>query len=64
MVTFIKLARKDRSLSHIHDELRAKIENRKWAYLTQDKLVPIAGHELKTPLTIIKGNLHLFQNSS
>lgn len=64
MTTSIKLAEKYRRLTQIHKELKAEIENRKRADLTKDELITIAGHELKTPLTIIKGYLHLLENSS
>lgn len=64
MSTSIKLIEKFRRLTLIQKELKAEIACRKKAESNKDELITIAGHELKTPLTIIKGYLHLLENSS
>lgn len=64
MNTSSKLEEKYRRLNESYKALSAEIEYIKKLESTKDELILIAGHELKTPLTIIKGYLHLLENSS
>ncbi len=61
--TFIKLYRQANELSRIQQVLLEEIEQRKMAESKKDEFISIASHELKTPLTSVKGYMQLAELS-
>lgn len=61
--TFHRLYEQNQELLHTQQTLREEIEFRKEAESKKDEFISIASHELKTPLTSIKGYLHLLGRS-
>ena len=50
-------------LNQMQIELQSEVEQRKKAESKKDEFISIASHELNTPLTSLKGYLHLASNS-
>jgi len=50
-------------LNQMQQALKTEIENRKVAEGKKDEFISIASHELNTPLTSLKGYLHLSENA-
>jgi two-component system sensor histidine kinase/response regulator len=61
--TFIKLHRQANELSRMQQVLMEEIEQRKIAEAKKDEFISIASHELKTPLTSVKGYMQLAELS-
>lgn len=61
--TFVKLREQANELARIQEELRTEIEHRKQAEEKKDEFISIASHELKTPLTSVKGYMQLAEMS-
>lgn len=61
--TFIKLRQQALELSRMQLELLEEIEQRKLAETKKDEFISIASHELKTPLTSVKGYMQLAELS-
>lgn len=61
--TFIKLYRQANALSIMQLNLMEEIEQRKIAESKKDEFISIASHELKTPLTSVKGYMQLAERS-
>lgn len=61
--TFIKLYEQTLELSKMQEVLMEEIEQRKRAELKKDEFLSIASHELKTPLTSVKGYIQLAEMS-
>jgi len=61
--TFVRLYEQNRELNEVQENLKAEIEFRKSAERKKDEFISIASHELKTPLTSIKGYLQLMEGS-
>jgi signal transduction histidine kinase len=61
--TFIKLYRQANELSRMQQILMEEIEQRKIAESKKDEFISIASHELKTPLTSVKGYMQLAELS-
>ncbi len=61
--TFIKLHKQTIELSRMQQELVEEIEQRKLAEAKKDEFISIASHELKTPLTSVKGYMQLAELS-
>ncbi|WP_118976648.1 ATP-binding response regulator [Taibaiella koreensis] len=61
--TFIKLHQQAIALSRMQQELLEEIEQRKLAEAKKDEFISIASHELKTPLTSVKGYMQLAELS-
>jgi len=61
--TFIKLYEQTLELSKMQQVLIEEIEQRKRAELKKDEFLSIASHELKTPLTSVKGYIQLAEMS-
>lgn len=61
--TFIKLRQQALELSRMQLELLEEIEQRKLAEAKKDEFISIASHELKTPLTSVKGYMQLAELS-
>lgn len=63
MRTFIKLHQQATALSRMQHDLLEEIEQRKIAEAKKDEFISIASHELKTPLTSVKGYMQLAELS-
>ncbi len=61
--TFIKLYGQTRELQNMQQVLVEEIEFRKQAERTKDEFISMASHELKTPLTSIKGYMQMVDRS-
>lgn len=61
--TFIKLHQQAVELTRIQNILLEEIEQRKEAESKKDEFISIASHELKTPLTSVKGYMQLAEIS-
>lgn len=61
--TFIKLHQQAMELSRMQSILLEEIEQRKAAEIRKDEFISIASHELKTPLTSVKGYTQLAEIS-
>lgn len=61
--TFIKLYEQTRALQSMQQVLVEEIEFRKQAERTKDEFISMASHELKTPLTSIKGYMQMVERS-
>jgi two-component system sensor histidine kinase/response regulator len=61
--TFYRLYEQTKALTDMQEALKEEIEFRKRAENQKDEFISIASHELKTPLTSIKGFLQLLQRS-
>jgi len=61
--TFYRIYEQNRKLSEIQEKLLEEIEFRKQAENKKDEFISIASHELKTPLTSVKGYMQLLQRS-
>jgi len=61
--TFIKLYEQRNELVRVKFELLEEIEQRKKAEARKDEFISIASHELKTPLTSVKGYMQLAEES-
>ena len=61
--TFYRLYEQTQELTRIQQALKEEIEFRKVAEKRKDEFISIASHELKTPLTSIKGYLQLLEMS-
>src|SRR5690606_6407171 len=57
--TFYRIYEQSRKLSEIQTALLEEIEFRKEAERKKDEFISIASHELKTPLTSVKGYIQL-----
>jgi len=61
--TFVKLYGQTRELQNMQQVLVEEIEFRKQAERTKDEFISMASHELKTPLTSIKGYMQMVDRS-
>ena len=61
--TFYRIYEQSRKLKEMQDSLLAEIEFRKEAERKKDEFISIASHELKTPLTSVKGYIQLLERS-
>lgn len=61
--TFYRIYEQSRALNDMQKALRAEIEFRKEAERKKDEFISIASHELKTPMTSIKGYIQLLERS-
>lgn len=61
--TFYRIYEQNRKLNEIQEKLLEEIEFRKQAEHKKDEFISIASHELKTPLTSVKGYIQLLQRS-
>ncbi len=61
--TFYRIYEQSRALNEMQKALRAEIEFRKEAERKKDEFISIASHELKTPMTSIKGYIQLLERS-
>ena len=61
--TFYRIYEQSRALNEMQSALRAEIEFRKEAERKKDEFISIASHELKTPMTSIKGYIQLLERS-
>ncbi|MFC3561286.1 sensor histidine kinase [Pedobacter jamesrossensis] len=61
--TFYRIYEQNRKLNEVQDKLLEEIEFRKQAEHKKDEFISIASHELKTPLTSVKGYIQLLQRS-
>ncbi len=61
--TFYRIYEQSRKLKEMQDTLLAEIEFRKEAERKKDEFISIASHELKTPLTSVKGYVQLLERS-
>lgn len=61
--TFYRIYEQNRKLSEMQKSLLEEIEFRKEAERKKDEFISIASHELKTPLTSVKGYVQLLERS-
>jgi len=61
--TFYRIYEQSRKLNEVQGKLLEEIEFRKQAEYKKDEFISIASHELKTPLTSVKGYIQLLQRS-
>gem|GEM_PF-252424 len=61
--TFYRIYEQSRALGLMQDTLREEIETRKNAERKKDEFISIASHELKTPMTSVKGYIQLMERS-
>ena len=61
--TFYRVYEQSRALNEMQKALREEIEFRKEAERKKDEFISIASHELKTPMTSIKGYIQLLERS-
>ncbi|SFH79648.1 hybrid sensor histidine kinase/response regulator [Halpernia frigidisoli] len=61
--TFYRIYEQSRALHEMQIELRKEIEFRKEAEQKKDEFISVASHELKTPMTTIKGYIQLLERS-
>lgn len=61
--TYIKLYEQTTALQNMQQVLVEEIEFRKQAERTKDEFITMASHELKTPLTSIKGYMQMVERS-
>lgn len=61
--TFYRIYEQSRALNEMQIALREEIEFRKEAERKKDEFISIASHELKTPMTSIKGYIQLLERS-
>ena len=61
--TFYQIYEQSRALQEMQITLRKEIEFRKEAERKKDEFISIASHELKTPMTSIKGYIQLLERS-
>ncbi len=61
--TFIQLYDQTRALQNMQQVLVEEVEFRKQAERTKDEFISMASHELKTPLTSIKGYMQMVDRS-
>lgn len=61
--TFYRIYEQNRALKEMHQQLVEEIEFRKAAERKKDEFISIASHELKTPMTTIKGYIQLLERS-
>jgi len=61
--TFYRIYEQSRKLIEVQKELMKEIEFRKQAERKKDEFISIASHELKTPLTSVKGYMQLLDRN-
>lgn len=61
--TFYRIYEQSRALNEMQRALKEEIEFRKEAERKKDEFISIASHELKTPMTSIKGYIQLLERS-
>ncbi|MCW4451326.1 hybrid sensor histidine kinase/response regulator [Kaistella sp. BT6-1-3] len=61
--TFYRIYEQSRALNEMQTKLLEEIEFRKEAERKKDEFISIASHELKTPMTSIKGYIQLLERS-
>ena len=61
--TFYRIYEQSRKLIEVQKELLKEIEFRKKAERKKDEFISIASHELKTPLTSVKGYMQLLERN-
>jgi two-component system sensor histidine kinase/response regulator len=61
--TFYRIYEQSRKLIEVQKELLQEIEFRKQAERKKDEFISIASHELKTPLTSVKGYMQLLERN-
>ncbi|AYO58225.1 hybrid sensor histidine kinase/response regulator [Chryseobacterium sp. 6424] len=61
--TFYRIYEQSRALNEMQKKLLEEIEYRKEAERKKDEFISIASHELKTPMTSVKGYIQLLERS-